>query len=264
MNSIIYTDKCEGYVQLVHSSSAPVNEEDDSLLTTGERTIVAAARMSTNRGLKGDVNDLKLLQYLYKHNHTSPFEMANVTVDIHAPLFVLIHFLRHRTGKFNQFSGRYSEYKEDSYYSPLQNPDREFTPEQVEEIKKSEELVRQLFFNYKNMINLGIQKEIARFAIPQSVYSTLRMQMDVNNLLKLLTLRCEENAQLETRQYADAIATLVKPHFPNVFALWEERQQTITFSPREMKALQTGVEEFNSVSEEEAWKRKKEILKAYA
>jgi len=273
-------DGDKGYVRLIQSptndavnditissgdTGAAASNKDGtgSVLTAGEKVVVAAARMSTNRGLKGDDSDLKLLEYLYRNQHTSPFEMTNVTVDIHAPLFVITHFLRHRTGKFNQFSARYSTFTNEDYYYPPLNAERQFTEQQRELFVEASESLVGIYGIYQKMLDAGVSSEIARFCLPQSQYSTLRMQFDLSNLLKLLTLRCDSHAQLETRQYANAIVELVRPHYPNIFRLWDERRESVVLSPAEIQALRSGTDlQTTSASQKAEWEKKKKLLTA--
>lgn len=249
----------EGYVRVL--DDFPV-VNDSTILTPGERKVVAAARMSTNRGIKDDVTDLKLLEYLYENKHTSPFEMVNLTFELRLPLFVCVHFLRHRTGKFNQFSGRYAPFPKDSFYNPLLNPEREFTQEQEELVNQMNENLYQTYSIYEAMLKKGIPKEVARYGLPNSQYTLLMVQMDLNNLLKMLWLRCDSHSQLETRQYAEGMMKLAKRFFPNVVRMWEEEKNSITLSQKEVECIKDQSYQFetNSVSKGKAWEKKKEAL----
>src|SRR3970040_1542996 len=74
-----------------------------------DERIIESPRMSTGKGCQGGDKDEKLLRYLYEHKHTTPFEMAGMTIEVQAPIFVFREWHRHRTQSYNEFSARYSE-----------------------------------------------------------------------------------------------------------------------------------------------------------
>ena len=83
-----------------------------------DEQIIEAARMSTNKGFQGwghpaEPGDERLLAYLWKHKHHSPFEMAGLTVEVKAPLMVFREWHRHRTFSYNEMSGRYTQMLEE-------------------------------------------------------------------------------------------------------------------------------------------------------
>jgi thymidylate synthase (FAD) len=77
--------------------------------------IVEAARVSYKSGSKGEADDKRLLGYLLKNKHTSPFEMCKVKFNIKMPIFVQRQFIRHRMQNFNEVSARYTELKDDFF-----------------------------------------------------------------------------------------------------------------------------------------------------
>lgn len=86
-----------------------------------EYMMIQAARTSFGLGLKDPVTDRKLLRYLLVNSHTSPIEICNVTFRLVLPIPIAVHFLRHRTGRFNMFSARYAEVVgENHFYNPAQ------------------------------------------------------------------------------------------------------------------------------------------------
>lgn len=227
---------------------------------TPEFRIVQAARVSLGAGIKTPELDKSLLRYLLINKHTSPLEMVNVTLRLKVPRAIAVHFLRHRTGKFNEFSQRYAEVPEDDFYSPedfsegirkqskmnaqgsiLEKPEKE------DEIRvllmRAKILQEEINVIYNQTRKLGLANEVARFMLPNSQYSTLYMQFDLNNLLKLLTLRADEDhAQYETVVYSKAIIELVEPLFPTIFEVWRETQEGIFLSKKELLALKGEIE----------------------
>lgn len=202
---------------------------------TPEFAVVRSARVSYGLGLKSIEEDKKLLRYLIKNQHTSPLESVKFTFHIRAPLFVAVHFLRHRTANINMFSARYAEVPgEDNYYHISQNPLRlqSKTNKQagdvvsddsalLEAVKETEDLLDKVFSQYHKLVDLGLAKELARFCLPEARYTEFYFTMDLNNLLKFLRLRDDSHAQLETQIYARAMKDLIRPLLPTVFEVCE-------------------------------------------
>ena len=141
--------------------------------------------------------------------------------------------LRHRTVKFNEFSQRYSEVEEendrfrltkskDSYRGPCklskQASEKNLTPEQIVKVSslmnEAETKLDDVFKLYKEMVDTGLAKELARFYLPVSTYTKIFVQFDLNNLVKFFQLRCAEDSQYEIRVYANAMLKLAQQFFP--------------------------------------------------
>lgn len=266
----------KGSVQLVDVSPRLAPEG-----YTAEFAAVRAARTSFSLGLKDPMTDSKLLRYLIINYHTSPLEMCNATFRVVCPLSVAVHFLRHRTGHFNQFSMRYAEVPEtENFYNPLEYEHgiREGSKlnkqssvditdsSKVDTIKatleKANNLVRELRGVYHTLIDQGLGKEIARFYLPNSEYTTLYMQFDLNNLMKMLMLRAESHTQHETQVFAQAMMDLVEPIFPVSISVLKERMNGFGLLSNEIAILKgdAKLEDIASLSEKKALKEKAEIL----
>ena len=262
----------KGSVELVDVSPriAPVGY-------TPEFAMVRAARTSFGLGLKDPVTDTKLLRYLLVNHHTSPIEMANATFRVVAPKDVVTHFLRHRTGKFNVFSLRYASIEEENnFYNPLlnengirkglklnkQSSEVISNDEQISKIKekmeKANELTIEIHKIYKDMIDLGLANEIARFWLPCSEYVTMYCQFDINNLMKMLTLRVDSHTQMETTEYAKAMLELITPLFPTCVEVLKERMEGMSLMKSELDVItgEKDIKDIPSVSEKSALKEK--------
>lgn len=224
---------------------------------TPEFAIVRSARISFNSGIKDPATDEKLLRYLYKNKHTSPFESVKFTFHIRCPKFVSIQLIRHRTANVNEFSQRYAKIKDNAFYHPSAVPngirlgsttnkqgstvlqDEEKLHNLQEEIKRAEALCDEMFATYQKLVNLGLAKEIARFCLPGAAYTELYFTMDLHNLLNFLRLRMDKtHAQLETVVIADAICELITPLVPTVMAAYHDYTlDSITLSAKEIEAL---------------------------
>lgn len=208
---------------------------------TPEYLIAKAARVSYNADNKTPKEDKQLIEYLLRNHHTSPLEMCSVTFCLKLPIAICRQLLRHRTGKFNEFSQRYSVVEEDMDRFRLntnpssvlrgggqlnkQSSARNLTAPQmvniVSQINKAEELQDDIYKCYKSLLNAGLSKEVARFYLPVSTYTKIYVQFDLNNLIKFFRLRCAPDAQYEIRVYANAMKKLAKQFFPICLGLEE-------------------------------------------
>ena len=200
----------------------------------GDDRIVQAARVSYGPGTKSVRQDALLIDYLMQHQHTSPFEHVVLELHCKMPIFVARQWIRHRTARINEISGRYSVMVDEFYNPPddqisYQSKDnkqgrdpREVPPELREKVQ---ELLRRdqgnAYASYKEMVDDGIAKELARINLPLSLYTQWYWQMDLHNMFHFLRLRMDAHAQWEIRQYADAIATIVKAVAPKAYEAFE-------------------------------------------
>lgn len=222
----------KGYVKLIDSMG--------DLLTP-----VNAARVSF--GVKKetlDNKDLKLINYLIKHKHTSPFEHNIVSFEFQVPLFVARQHMRHRTWSFNEISRRYTK-KDISFYQPNAFRTQHDTNRQASnndllnpvlsvvqgattnwETKASAALKRHVQDSlklYHNMLDSNICKEQARMVLPQNLYTTYIGTCNLSNLIKFIKLRDHEGAQEEIRQVAIACREIVQQLWPEIIeALYKD------------------------------------------
>ena len=200
-----------------------------------ETTIVNAARVSFGK-IKNEMEerDVKLLEYLIAHKHTSPLEHMVFTFSVHCPLFVRGQWHRHRTWSYNEISRRYTEIDLECYtprelrrqaesdrQASVADPDFDST-----ELSKAVfEHNRQSLALYEKLLASGVCREQARGVLPQNMMVTFWGTVDLSNLLHFLELRDSEHAQYEIREYAVAIKKLIKPIIPNVAAYFEKKGQ---------------------------------------
>lgn len=200
---------------------------------TPEFRIIEAARTTFDGKLKNIEQDNKLLKYLIKNNHTSPLEMVNITFLLKLPKACAIHFLRHRTGKFNEFSQRYSSVDENDFYCPskcidsfrIQSKNNKQSSYRVERddtvvtiMENIEKKIYEIEEMYKQLIEMNFAKEVARFYLPMSQYTKLLMCFDLNNFMKMIKLRTSGDTQYETKIYAESMLKIAKQVFPTVLS----------------------------------------------
>lgn len=199
---------------------------------------------------KKRAGDAKLLEFLYKNGHHTPFEMCELAIEVQAPIFVFREWMRHRTQSFNEFSARYAQMP-NLHYLPepgriqrqstanKQGSAEEYLPETAKNIigvLRSEQ--DGIYENYDVFVKDGLAKEVARINTPVSRYSKMRAKTDLRNWLGFLRLRMAPNAQFEIREYANAVAEIIKTLWPRVYELFEEFDlYAVKFSRAEMKRL---------------------------
>ena len=200
-----------------------------------EEEIIEAARMSTNKGFVEWGKDIKLLTYLYKNKHMTPFEMAGIIIEVKAPIFVFREWHRHRTQSYNEMSARYIPLPNEAYVPTVErllirstnkqanSTGNELTDEGAEIfIDTMESFYAQCEVMYQSFLNSGVSKELARLCLPVGRYSKMRASANLRNWLQFLELRMAENAQWEIRQYANAVYELIKQNFPRTAGLFNE------------------------------------------
>jgi thymidylate synthase (FAD) len=217
----------------------------------GDQRIVDAARVSYGKGTKTVRENKMLIDYLMAHEHTSPFEHVILEIHCKMPIFVARQWVRHRTARINEISGRYS-IMEDEFYVP---PDDEvsFQSEDNKQGRSEKEVPAELrtrvldilrkdqgnaYASYEDLLNDGIAKELARINLPLSLYTQWYWQMDLHNLFHFLKLRMDPHAQWEIQQYGFAIAEMTKAVAPLSYQAFEKHVlRGRQFSAEEMDAI---------------------------
>lgn len=211
----------KGWIELIDLMPHPGAE------VSGDLAIVNAARVSFLGESKGEEKDKKLLFYLLRNRHTSPFEMVEFKFRVRAPLVTWWQWVRHRTWNFNAQSGRYTPFEENDFYLPdvwrKQSKDNKQASEGQVNPAEQQELTDALLQHYEESYRLyedalskGVARELARVFLPGfSVYYTWVAKVDAHNLMHFLGLRMAQDAQKEVRVYAEAIYEhFFKPALP--------------------------------------------------
>lgn len=218
--------------------------------------IVQAARVSYGEGTKTYRQDSGLINYLMRNDHTSPFEQVNFTFHIKMPIFVARQWIRHRTAKVNEISGRYSVMKGECYVPEpdkinFQSDDNKQGRSDLPVSQEIKNQVRSMLAeerrlvteNYRKMLELGIAREIARIDLPLSTYTEWYWQMDLHNLFHFLALRLDSHAQYEIRSYAKVILEIVRKVCPIATEAFESNMKDgRRFSKSEIAAIRAIME----------------------
>ena len=201
-----------------------------------DKAIVNAARVSF--GGDGDAplsaRDEKLIAYLLRHQHGSPFEHNAMTFKVVAPIFVDRQMVRHRVGvSKNEISGRYVEVQERVYMpaafrAQARSNRQASVPDEAGAIDQAQArdlwlgAWRTAYETYQRLLALGVTREQARGVLPLAMYTESYWTFNVRSLLHFLRLRDHAGAQHETMLYARALAELAGPLFPITFRAWRE------------------------------------------
>ncbi len=210
-----------------------------------DAAIVRAARVSYGEGTKTVREDAALIDYLMRHRHTSPFEMVEFTFHVRAPIFVARQWFRHRTASANEVSARYSVL-EDRFYRPeawraqaqenKQGSEGRFQNPEADRVL--EDAYRTAYAAYRRLLELGVAREEARILLPVGIYTEFYWKQDLHNLFHFLKLRLDRHAQYEIRQYARAIAAIVRERVPLAWTAFEEHVLLgVALSKTEREAL---------------------------
>lgn len=216
----------------------------------GDQRIVQAARVSYGSGTKTFRQDRGLIHYLMKNWHTSPFEQVQLTFHAKMPIFVARQWVRHRTARLNEISGRYSVMRDEfylpepghvSYQSETNRQGRSESLPEAEALAVIEGFRAEqasMYANYERLIESGVARELARMNLPNSLYTEWYWQIDLNNLFHFLRLRMDAHAQYEIRVFAEAMAKCAKAVAPIAYEAFEEHiLGAVTFSKAECEAL---------------------------
>lgn len=217
----------------------------------GDSRIVQSARVSYGDGTKTVREDAGLIDYLLRHQHTSPFEQVILTFHVKMPIFVARQWIRHRTARVNEISGRYSIMR-DEFYLPAdmdvakQSTDNKqgrstepVTHQYAAEVqKKLEEGQKQAYSDYSELVETGLARELARVNLPLSLYTEMYWQIDLHNLFHFLRLRLDGHAQKEIRDYAEVILEITRAVAPLATSSFENYMRNgVNFSGEEMEDL---------------------------
>lgn len=216
----------------------------------GDERIVQAARVSYGAGTKTVREDRGLINYLMKNWHTSPFEQVQLTFHTKMPIFIARQWVRHRTARLNEISGRYSIMR-DEFYVPspedvcLQSENNKQGSGDplpfdtaMEIIQQFEEDQKHLYARYEKLLDKQLARELARINLPLSLYTEWYWQIDLHNLFHFIALRADAHAQKQIRVFAEALATCAKAVAPLAYEAFEEhRLHSVQFSRSECVEL---------------------------
>lgn len=216
--------------------------------------IVQAARVSYGREDEVTMGskEEKLIRYLMRHRHTSPFEMVELKFMIYAPMDLWRQWVRHRTASINEYSTRYSEALDMAQITPQDmwriqstNNKQGSSGENLNIndgaylSRREEELHQHAREVYVERLSMGVAREQARKDLPLSTFTKAFWKIDLHNLLHFLKLRMDSHAQKEIREYATVIGERFVRHlFPITWQAFLDYQlDAVTLSRMEVDLL---------------------------
>jgi len=217
-----------GFVRLVDHMG-----NDLSVVRSARNSYDAAWRAGDN-----EKSDERLINYLWSHRHTTPFEAVTFTFEVKAPIFVFRQWHRHRTWSYNEVSARYTELPEEFYIPSVeligsQSKDNKQARDIIElsdNERKLFEIIRDgmfiqntsAFSTYRTLLESGVPRELARSVLPVATYSKMFGTVNLLNLFKFIELRDHSHAQYEIQVYARAMLELIEPIFPVCVAAFKK------------------------------------------
>lgn len=178
-----------------------------------------------------------LINFLYKNKHMTPFESSVFTFRIETPIFVAREFFRHRSASYNEWSGRYSEMEPKFYMPsvdrPLQQQGKAGAYEFVQGTGEQHMIVMWEYKDaintawqaYRNMLDAGVAKEVARNTLPVGTYTKFYVTMNARNLMHFLNLRTDPTALYEIRQVAAGMEDIFAEKMPLTYKAYKENNE---------------------------------------
>lgn len=191
-----------------------------------EKTIAYCARVSAPENQVRDASADKLISYLIRNKHWSPFEMAHMTLSIKTSRGISQQIIRHRSFTFQEFSQRYATVDQSglSLYAARRQDDknRQNSIDDLTDVIKKEWEARQLsnwkrsFEDYKWALDNGIAKECARFVLPLGTATSLYMSGSLRSWIHYIELRTAHGTQKEHMDIALGCRHIFIQQFPNI------------------------------------------------
>ena len=190
-----------------------------------EELIVKMARVSAPKNQDNMDTAPRLLRYLIKYKHWSPFEMSNMCVEIETTRAISPQILRHRSFSFQEFSQRYADTSElgSAVIPHLRRQDHKNRQNSIDDLspdaisgyyRRISKLYEDAEHLYREMVSSGIAKECARSVLPLSTQTRLFMNGTIRSWIHYLQLRCHESTQLEHREIAETIKGIFCKELP--------------------------------------------------
>lgn len=199
-----------------------------------DQRIAQAARVLVDAPWR-ELEDPKLIKYMFDNKHTSPFEHVVFTFYVKAPIFVFRQWHRHRMWSYNEVSARYKELPAEYYVPASDHIGKQSGSNHQARIiggelsyeapfcrATIERACGNAFGAYETLLRQGCPREIARGVLPVNTYSEMVATVDLHNLMHFIRLRSDEHAQYEIRVYSDAILDIIETIVPITVGLLKE------------------------------------------
>ena len=191
----------------------------------GDDLVAYMARVSNPDNQNNTETSARLIKYLIKHKHWSPFEMVNMCVEINTTRSIAAQILRHRSFSFQEFSQRYADVTARPAPIAVRRQDLKNRQDSIDDIDpytqqdfqiKAEQVYDMSFKLYQGMLQAGVAKECAREVLPLSTPTKLYMNGTLRSWIHYTDLRCSNGTQLEHKVIADECRKHIESCFPLV------------------------------------------------
>ena len=167
--------------------------------------------------------DQKLIRYLAKHNHWTPFAHPQITLRIKAPISIRTQCFKHKSGFVeNEISRRYVSF-EPEFYTPqwrgkptdgAKQGSDDFIEVKPKTLQVYNNMMHGCLMTYNELLEAGVAPEQARFVLPQAMYTEWYWTGSLAAYARFYKQRIDPHAQWEIRQYAEAVGNIIRPLFP--------------------------------------------------
>lgn len=190
-------------------------------------TVVNSARVSYGKvSAEFTEQDIKLINYLAKNQHMTPFEHCVLTVLVECPLFVRSQIMRHRTFSYNEVSRRYTS-EDIKFYIPgefrkqdAKNKQSSIESKEIVHAEAHQKLMQAYVRSkniYEELLALGVCREQARMVLPEGLFTKFYMTGNLRNFVHFLKLRLDSHAQEETRRVALDVQKIIEGIWPESY-----------------------------------------------
>jgi thymidylate synthase (FAD) len=193
----------------------------------GDDLVSYMARVSNPDNQNNTETSAKLIKYLIKHKHWSPFEMVNMCVEINTTRSIAAQILRHRSFSFQEFSQRYAGVTDKPDALNIRRQDGKNRQNSIDDIDpytqqdfqiKASQVYDMAYTLYNEMLAAGVAKECAREVLPLSTPTRLYMNGTLRSWLHYTGLRCANGTQVEHQEIAQQCRDLIQQCYPQVYA----------------------------------------------
>jgi thymidylate synthase (FAD) len=223
LNNLAYTKTLS--IKLSNANAGLMSESNVELVwvtPNAEALVTKMARVSAPKNENNLDTAPRLLRYLIKHKHWSPYEMVNLCVKIRTQRDISAQILRHRSFSYQEFSTRYAKI-EDIHTPKLRRQDLKNRQNSIDDLdsdmqllygSKIDSLIKSVYDLYNEMLDNEVAKETARRILPLCTNTTLYMNGNLRSWIHYLQLRTHESTQLEHRLIAEKIQSIFTKEFP--------------------------------------------------
>ena len=200
----------------------------------GDDLVAYMARVSNPKNEDNLNTAPKLIRYLMRNKHWSPFQMVNACVYIECPRDISRQLLRHTSFAFQEFSGRYADYEtlidgRELRLRDHKNRQNSILTEDQELQRRWARLVKVVravsLRAYRTALDLGVAPEVARVLLPEGLVPTrLYVNGNLRSWLHYFDVRCDVATQKEHREVAEAIRSIIFEQFPNIAEAYNEQR----------------------------------------